>query len=421
MQTGHIAQGVRYTAHTDPKFCSVLLELHFFLAHTEQTAAIASLLCDLLTASSAACPSRADLTDTLDALYAADFTAKLTQCGDAAMLSFSAEWLDDAHAPDGTPVTDRMLQIIYDCLSAPNAADGAFDAEEFRLCRQNLLDDIDCELNDRRGYALQKSAETAYSGEPAALPSYGSRAAAAAADPKTALTLWHEILQHAPVEVICIAPEFKSQIPPMLRRLFAHRGLCVPLKLRAPSPCKPFPERVTDTAQTVQSKLVMIYKYDGLSQDMVSLLATILGGAPNSLLFRNVRERDGLCYYCAALPAYLKSTLAVDVGVRADRIDAAEDAIEEQIEALRAGEIPEGLLEESLLHLEYREAVQEDSTGGIADSILRQPLYGDLRKPAERSAALRRITKQQLMDAAKQLRLDTVYILRGTAGEGDSI
>lgn len=418
MQARMIGSGVRYTEYVDAKLCSVLLELHFFLPHAEQTAAACALLCDLLTASSKRCPSRAALTQQLDALYAADLTAKLTQCGDALMFSVSAEWLDDAYAPDGTPVTKEMLALVYDCLHAPNSENGAFDAEEFRICMQNLLNDIDCEQNDKRSYAMQKAAETAFRGEPAALPHYGSREAAETVTAEFAYALWQRLLQSAPVEAVCVTPEQKPQIETMVQALFSGRQTVMPLTLPAPSPCKAVPETVSEDAQTVQSKLILVYKYEGVSQDAVRLLCAVLGSAPNSLLFRNVREQLGLCYYCGAQPILLKSALTLDLGTRADQLEAAQQAVIAQVTAVQAGDFPDALLEEAILYLEYGEAVCYDSADGIAGRCLMPALYGDSRTPAARSAAFRALTKQALTDAARCLRLDTVCILRGTLGEG---
>ena len=418
MQVETVGHGIRYTECTDPKLCSVLLELHFFLPHAEKTAAACALLCDLLTASSEHCPSRAELTQQLDALYAADFTAKLTQCGDTLMLSFSAEWLDDAYAPDGTPVTAEMLSLLFDCLHAPNAENGAFDEEEFRICRQNLLNDIDCEQNDKRSYALQKAAEAAFAGEPAALPSYGSRRAAEEMTAESAFSLWQTLMRTAPVEAVCVTPVQKPEIRQMLTRLFAGRQSFAPLTVPAPSPCRTAPQHLCEDAQTVQSKLLLVYKYDDISYDTVRLLAAVLGSAPNSLLFRNVREQQGLCYYCGVQPVLLKSTLTVDLGTRREQLAEAETAVRAQITAMRTGDFPDALLEEAKLYLEYGEAVCADSAAGIAAKSLLRPLYGDTRTREERNAAIRAITKAALTDAAGKLRLDTVYTLRGSLREG---
>ncbi|GEM_PF-1766375 len=417
--------GIRCTEISDAKFRSCLLELHFFVPRNAQTAPVYALLADLLTATSRAYPARAAFTERLDSLYAADFSGKLTSCGDSTVLTFSAEWLDDALLPQGSgeaALTDAMLSLVYGCLREPNADDGAFDAEEFRICRQNLLDDIDCERNDKRSYALQRTAEIAYAGEPAALPPYGEKAAAEAVTPAQAYAVWQEILLTAPVEAVCVMPQKTRRVRQMLETLFSQRrqtAQLLPGALYAPSPCKAEVRRVRETIGSVQSKLVLVYKYPKSDPDVLRLLNALLGTAPNSLLFAHVREAQGLCYYCSTQIALLKSTLVIDCGIGSEQAEAAEAAIRDQIAVLQAGTFSDALMREALLHLEYGTAVQSDAPEGTADRCLLLPLYGDTRTSAERTAAFWKITREQIMQTAQTLRLDTVYILSGTGGEGE--
>ncbi len=422
MKREEIAPGVCCTACTDAKFRSCLLELNFLIPAEKRTAELSpcyALLCDLLTASTKRCPSRADLTEQLDALYAADLTAHLTSCGDALMLTVSAEWLDDSFSPDGTAVTAEMLALVYDCLHDPNAENGAFDAEEFRLCMQNLLDDIDCEQNDKRSFLLQKAAELAYAGEPAALPPCGTRAAADQITPQAAYAVWRDMMLHTAVDAVCVSPRELPAAGEMLTRLFAERKTAVPFpQLAAPGRKKPAPQFYTEDTDAVQSKLCAVYQYDSIPQDTARLLNAVLGTAPNALLFRDLREKLGLCYYCTSSVSLLKSSLTVDLGVRTDQIEAAQRGIEAEIAAIRRGDFPDALLEEAKRWLAYQDAVGADSTGGIAAACMRHTLYGDDRTAAARRDAVQQITREMLTDAAKQLRLGTVCVLRGTLREG---
>jgi len=219
-------------------------------------------------------------------------------------------------------------------------------------------------------------------------------------------------LHAAPVEIVCVTPREKPQLRQMLTKLFSIQRAAFPQCFAAPSACKTEVRRLSETVQTVQSKLVLVYKYDGLHPDMVCLLDEMLGGAQNSLLFRNVREAQGLCYYCTSHAALLKSALVIDCGVCGDRLDAAEAAIRAQITLLQTGDFPDALLEEALLHLEYGAAVQNDSPEGIADRCLARTLYGDRRTPSERMAALRRISKTQLSIVGWSMNPDERILLR---------
>ena len=54
------------------------------------------------------------------------------------------------------------------------------------------------------------------------------------------------------------------------------------------------------------------------------LMNALLGGTPHSLLFRNVREKLSLCYYCASSYDRLKGLLLIDSGVEEQNAEKAK-------------------------------------------------------------------------------------------------
>lgn len=419
LQTAEIAEGVRYTGILDSRFRGCLLTLHFALSRDEKTAPVHALLTDLLTGSSADYPAPGALNAKLDSLYAADFPGSLTLCGDAADLYFSASWLDDAYALNGESVTDEVLSLVTGCLFRPHLENGAFDAERFRICRQNLLDDIDAAVNDKRAYALRRAAETAFSGEPAAIPPQGSRAFAEAVAAADCAALWQEILRTAPVDLIAVLPQEKPLLTKRLTEAFsALKREPRPVSFSAPSPMRERTETITEEMDMIQSRIVMTYLYDRADRMVMTLLCRMLSGIGSSLLFANVRERQGLCYDCSASFSAAKQALVIECGVRPGMEQAAENAIAEQITALQNGLFPENLPDECRLAEEFSAAAAGDSAGGIARAAAASHRAGFAYDPAERLRRMRAVTPEQIAEAAGRLRLVSVYRLCGRDERG---
>ncbi len=412
MAEQQIGNGIRYTEIIDPKYRSCLLLMQFYTARTAETAPALALLTDLLTASSAEYPGISALSLRLDSLYAADFSAKLSLCGDAAALSFTASWLDDRFALEQEPLTEEMLRLVLGCLLRPHAENGAFCEPEFRICRQNLLDDIDCELNDKRIYAMQRAASCCFAGEPAALPPYGTRAAAEAVTPALAYRVWEQLLREAPLDIVCILPSPRPLREPLTAALSGLQRSPADVPLFAFSPAKSAPLRETESMPLNQSKLVIVYKFRDIPRDVMHMLNSLLGGINQSLLFLNVREKRSLCYYCLSSVSLLKGTLTIDCGVQTADLQAAEDAIREQITLLRRGDFPASMMREAVLDYRRRAAVTGNSNAAVAARIADSHLFGDSRSPEEIADALEQITAEQIREAAEQLVPDTVYILR---------
>lgn len=421
-----LADGVQYTAVCDEKQRGCLLAVHFYLPHSAESASAAALLTDLLTASSQDYPEQGAVTARLDSLYAADFSASLTVCGDTEDLAFTATWLDDAYALNGEPVTADVLALITGCLRRPHLSANypdAFDEALFDICLANLLDDLEGAVNNKRTYALQQAAALAYAGEPAAIPPAGTKEAARNLTPQLAYQKWQEILRTAPADIIAVSPAEKTEPEAAARELFAGIERCVqPVRFEAPAHRLEEPARQTEALPVSQTRLVMTYRYDSMDRQCLTLLTSMLTDTGSSLLFANVREKAQLCYDCSAFSASAKHTLTVECGIRAEDAEAAEKAIAAQIQMLAAGEWPEELPALCIKQAVLNAAASLDTAGGIAVWLAAAHRLGETRTPAEYFADARRIPAAELTKAAEKLRLHAVYLLTGRTGEeADSV
>src|SRR5690606_26755939 len=84
----------------------------------------------------------------------------------------------------------------------------------------------------------------------------------------------------------------------------------------------------------------------GLDPDYVALqvLNGMLGGYPHSLLFKNVREKNSLCYYITSTLDRAKGAMYIYSGIAPQDYKKALDLTLEQLETIKKGEFTEELL-----------------------------------------------------------------------------
>lgn len=416
-----IGSGIRYTEIHDPKFRSCLLTIQLHIPRSPETAPVHALLPDLLTASSAAYPSVSRMTKQLESLYAADFLAKLSLCGDAAVLDFTASWLDDTYAMDDEPITEPVLKLVIGALLHPNAENGAFCEPEFRICKQNLLDDIDCEQNDKRSYAIRQAAALTFSGEPAAIPAHGTRAEAEHITPESAYSVWQELLRTAEIEIAAVTPAPKPQITALLTECFRELPRKpYPIQFEMPSLISPQCRMKTEIMPVGQTKLVLTYKYRSIRREVLLMLCSILGWNADSLLFTNLRERSGLCYYCMLSAESFKHTLFIDIGIDAADLENVKTAAAEQIIALQTGGFTDDMMQKAVLRYAFQAAAASDTISDLAAEQILRLRRGDPRSPQEIADAMQKVTRAEITEAAKQLTPDTVFVLRAEQEEADA-
>ena len=139
----------------------------------------------------------------------------------------------------------------------------------------------------------------------------------------------------------------------------------------------------------------------------------VFGGCVTSKLFMNVREKLSLCYYAGSSVDLHKGVMIVSSGIEFDKYDDARSEIMAQLEAVKKGDFTDGELEAAKRSIagDYRSVC--DSPAALEDFYLNQALIGPDCSPEELAGLVERVTREQVIDIAKDVELDAVYFLRG--------
>ena len=102
---------------------------------------------------------------------------------------------------------------------------------------------------------------------------------------------------------------------------------------------------LSEPVDAVQGKLCLLFTagtpLPAAQLSAMRVAVALLGGTTTSRLFVNVREKQSLCYYCAASYSAMTGLLCIDSGVEHENAAKAKAAILCELEALRTGEIGE--------------------------------------------------------------------------------
>ena len=392
-QRTEIAEGIGFSSIIDEKFKTTSIAVRFIVPLSSETSAANALGMAALTTTSKAYPTPALLNEKLSALYGAGLTSFARKRGDLQVLGVSASWICDRYAIDGEDI-------------------GRFSDEPFAITKTDLLDRIEAELNNKRGYALAKAAENAFRGEPAANSCYGNKETASAVTPEIAFSAYENILRTAQVEITIVSPE---EIPgaeaDFRRELSAIDRSPVPVVFRSKSPIKAEPETLSEEMDVNQCKMVMTMKSDSDDIYAMRMLSVILGELPVSKLFLNVREKLSLCYYCASGYSATKGALIIDSGVQRSNIGKAREEILRQIQLVCDGEISDQELESALLSREDILASVGDTPASWSSWYFERLCEGGISAPEDVLLDYKAVTKARIVEAARSLKLDSVWLM----------
>ena len=411
-----IGEGVFFTAITDPKFKSNRISVNLLLPLEEETAANRAIVPFVLRLRYKDCPDFTQLNEKLCDLYGAIVDGDVRKYGVYQIINLSVQSLDDRYSIAGEPLVQECADLACGMLFDPYLENGLFSEEDVCLERQNLIDTIESEFNDKREYAINKCLSLMFDGSPLVVKKYGTREKAQLITAKSATDAYHDILRRAAVEILFIGCGDPSAAEKVFSARFAKTQR-QPVAYDASLPCVSAKQvrTVREDMDIAQGKLIMGFRTGETTSpdevDAMKMMVALYGGTPFSRLFQNVREKLSLCYYCAARYDKASGMMMVDSGVETGNEQKAQEEILRQLELVKQGAFDDAELDATVLTINNALKSTVDTLNGLENWYLTQILSGSDESPIENARKVARISKEQIQAAAAQITLDTVFFL----------
>ena len=409
-----IADGVYFSSITDKRYKKNLISVEFSTQLSEDTATENVIVPVLLTKCNSKLPTYKAFNNKMSRLYASGIGGTAGRQYDLQTISFGAYYLDDIYALSGEKMTGIMTDILIDCLTSPVTENGVFSEKFVELEKKTVIDNIETAINDKRSYAIERAMKTICKGEPASVCSYGTVEKAKLITPDSAYKAYRRMLETMPCEIICtgcsdfegVAEKFAAAFEKVGRHDIENTTIAL-------SPVKTQTEEVTERLTVNQSKLVLGFKSHSDDDAALVLLQKIFGGTTSSKLFRNVRDKMSLCYYCSAARNGLKGIMLVNSGVENENIEKTKEAVIDQLEEIKNGNFTNEDINFAEMAIKNDFKSVADSAGNVSNWYFDCIRKNDIVTPEEKLGRYLGVSKERIIAAAKSMVLDSVYVLTG--------
>lgn len=409
-----IADGVYFSSITDKRYKKNLISVAFSTQLSEDTATENVIVPVLLTKCNSKLPTYKAFNNKMSRLYASGIGGTAGRQYDLQTISFGAYYLDDIYALSGEKMTGIMTDILIDCLTSPVTENGVFSEKFVELEKKTVIDNIETAINDKRSYAIERAMKTICKGEPASVCSYGTVEKAKLITPDSAYKAYRRMLETMPCEIICTGCSDFEGVAEKFAAAFEKAGRHdIENTTIALSPVKTQTEEVTERLTVNQSKLVLGFKSHSEDDAALVLLQKIFGGTTSSKLFRNVREKMSLCYYCSAARNDLKGIMLVNSGVENENIEKTKEAVIDQLEEIKNGNFTNEDINFAEMAIKNDFKSVADSAGNVSNWYFDCIRKNDIVTPEEKLGRYLGVSKERIIAAAKSMVLDSVYVLTG--------
>ena len=430
MQMHSVMPGVTLSVLPTDKFKVGMLSLSFVLPFSREHDTPRALLLSVLKRGCRTYPNMALINRRLDELYATPFGISHRYRGEYHYFGFAAETLDNRYVLDDTDIVSQVLFLMRDLLFSPVLDDKGLLTEAYVASeKKNTIDQIRALQNNPRSYAMARFRDIFYANEPDHVGILDGAEERVEAVTATQLTdLWRDLLQNAPIHCSYVGGLPAEQVKQCLTDVLAPVLQSVRENATIVHHCRPsraFAEEreVTEQGEQGQSHLILGFRSDITIQspDYYAMLLCneLLGCSPISRLFVHVREAQSLCYACSSVYREQRGDVIVSCGIRAENKERALRAILAQVEAIQKGDFTEAEWQAAKKSLIGGTRQVEDSARVLADFYgLRQPM-GSEHTIENYVARFGRLTKEDVMAAARRLTPDLIYFRRGLGGDDE--
>ena len=417
--TYELLPGVTLRCHPDRRFKQDCLSFAMIRPMCAEEAALNALIPAVLLRGTEKHPDLRSITLRLDDLYGASLGTQVRRVGDYQTMGLYCGFLEDRFALSGDEILSPMVDFLREVLLEPVLEKGVFSTSFVESEKKNLIATIESELNDKRAYAMGKMLRTMCKADSYGIPRLGDKESVAAITPESAWLHYQKCLRESPINIFYVGSAPAERVAQLLKPLFENlERNYVNLQNQTPF-CDAGGADLVEEMDVAQGKLCMGYVTPVTNRDEgfvpMQMMNTIFGAGMTSKLFMNVREKMSLCYAIGSGYYGTKGIVTVSAGIDFDKEQLVRDEISRQLDAIRNGNISDEEMNAAREALLSSLRGTHDSPGSIEGYYATAALSGMKLTPAAYMDAVRAVTKEQVAEAAQQLRLHTTYFLKGVS------
>ena len=351
-------------------------------------------------------PNQLEINKKLEEMYGASFNCGVDKMGDYQVLKFYMEVLSNKYLPEKQNAVEFLKELVFN----PALENGAFKKEYVDQEKENIRKIIESRKDNKARFALDRCIEEMFEGEAYGIFKFGKVEDLEKINEKNLYSQYQKLIKEARIDCFSCGEEVEN-IDLQIRDKDKKEYKCELEKHSIKN------KEIKEPMDVTQGKLIIGLDVPEGERSVISVYNTILGGGANSKLFQNVREKASLAYSASSSYIRRKNAIFIKTGIETENYEKALDIIKKQLEEMKNGNITDDEFNSGkqliISNLNLISESQEDLIAYYFD----QKLYDENLKLEEYIEKIKQVTKQEVIDLAKEVKLDTIYFLCGKEKE----
>ena len=387
------------------KFKTNLCALFITVPLNKETVTKNALLVSVLRRGTKNLNTQEDIAKKLEGMYGAGFNCGVDKIGNYQTLKFYLETIDNSYTFEKENLLQDGVDLLLEIVFNPLIENGTFKKEYVEQEKENLAKIISSRQDNKALYAKDRCIEEMFENEPYSLYKYGMLDKIKELNETNLYEYYQELIKNSKIDLYISGENIDDVKLPDIKSSKLNN---ITIKHNAHTK----PKVVKENLDVTQGKLIIGLNTPEENKAVVSMYNTILGGGANSKLFQNVREKASLAYSASSSYIRRQNTILIRTGIEIENYDKALEIIKKQLQEMKDGNISDDEFNAAKeLIISSVNLIPESAEDMIA-YYFDQRIFGDDLNITEYEEKLKNVTKEQVIEVAQKVSIDTIYFLK---------
>ena len=403
------------------KFKTTTVQVNFKRKLIKEEITYRNMLINMLCDSTKLYPTKREMLIATEDLYELCYSGMNYISGRYNIMNISVTFLNEEYTEEG--MFDKSIKFLAELIFNPNVnkerGRTLFDKSNFDIAYNVLKDNIIAQRENPNSYSRIRMLENMEKDSLISYRSYGYLEDLEQIDSAKLYKYYESILNSDIIDIFVIGNVTDSKAKNIISEYFKNVKT---IKRTSEShfitnkKTRFFPKIVKEKQDLNQSKLVIGYKIDKMTdfelRYVLNVYSYILGGGPDSKLFKNVREKHSMCYHISSIGQPLTSLLFIEAGIDSKNFKKVVSLIKKEVSNMKKGSFSnDDIIKAKITYVNSLKEL-EDNPSSIL-SLYAGIEYLNSDDLDVRFKKINRVTKNNVVKLAGKIHLDTIYLLEG--------
>jgi len=405
-----------YTIKTD-RFKTSHLEVIFKNVLKKEEIGTYSFLADMLSEGCKKYPRKKDLITRFEELYKIVIYASTMRVGNVIDLHVSLDFINPEYIEDEGYIED-VIKTMFEVILNPNVCNDEFDLKTFNIVKERLRREINSLKENPVKQSIKEAIKTMDSNSPTSYEILGTIEELENITPAKLYNAYKSLRKNFKVDVFLIGNLDMDNVASLIKKYFKNRYIVSDnFEVMVDNKETKKVKVKAMKSDNIQTNLVMLFNLKNLSELEKNITLNCFNylygsGGLTSKLYKSIREENSLCYAINSMYLKYDKLLMVQISLDNCNVKKAISLVKKELKSMQNGNFSEEEVRDAINNMVISLDMSLDNNIAILNNYVFN-IYDKLPSIEERKEYFKKLTKEDIVNVSKKVKLNTIFTLEG--------